>query len=91
MFPFYYDSRYDEEPNYYDTGRTVLEESINVRAEEMLGHRLSGKEMKYVKRQLSGEGYLQRNPGDPDFTDKLSEILRRLTMARKVAAKCLQI
>ena len=91
MFNFYYDPRYDEEPNYFDSGTLILNETINSIAEEMLGHKLSPIQMRYVKRQLGNEGYLIRNPGDTEFRNKLEEILKRLTMARKVAAKCLQI
>jgi hypothetical protein len=89
MFPFYYDPRYDEEPNYFDSGTMILDENINNLAEEMLGHRLNQEQMRYVKRQLGNDGFLVRNPGDPEFTVKTQEILKRLIQARKVAANAL--
>jgi hypothetical protein len=91
MFPFYYDPRYDEEPNQFDTGMETINGIINAKAEEILGHRLTGEQMRYVKRQLGDLDCLQRNPGDPEFTNKLSEILRQLTMARKVAANACRL
>ena len=90
LFDFYYDPRYDEEPNYFDTGRMFLDDVIHSMAEEVLGHGLSPEKMKDVKFMLKNEGCLQMNPGDPEFRERLEEILQRVMLARKVASNALR-
>jgi len=85
MFPFYYDSRYNEAPNQFEPGAGDINKYLQSISEEQTGKKLNPEKLDNLKRILDGKGFFHRNPGEESFRCEVCKQIKRLVMARKVA------
>jgi len=83
-FPFYYDSRYEQEqrsmPEVSDLSRYVQSVCFDI-----LGHKLDEDTFKRLMADLDAKGILHRIMGDPSFREAIADFLNKSVMARKIA------
>lgn len=88
LFPYHYDKRYEHKPRPLELMYPGPDLYIQDIAEEIINRPLSRNEMNRIKEYLDEKGYLYRNWGDQEFRDKITKILNKIKLARKVAEKC---
>jgi len=83
-YPFYYDPKYPRSPDPYHPGVDAVNDVIQGLAEKILGRLLSIKEIIGLKDSIEWTGCLNRNPGDSFFVEKVTDFLKRYSMAKRV-------
>jgi len=87
--PYYYDERFDRSPNPFFPGAPNMDGYLQSIAEEDRGVKLTPKKLDELKEILDSKGFFCRNPGDQSFRSEVSQQVKRLMMARKVAQRWL--
>ena len=87
--PYHYDSRYDTSPNPFEPGAQNMDGYLQSIAEQSKGIKLSPEKLEDLKQILDSKGFFCRNPGDESFRSEVSQQVKRLMMARKVAQRWL--
>jgi hypothetical protein len=78
--PFYYDPRYEEAKNPFESGGPDINSYLQSIAWE-LGTRLNHEKMYSLKNVLEDKGFFHRNMGDESFRNEVKKIIK---MARRV-------
>lgn len=87
--PYHYDNRYEKTLNPFLPGAPDMNGYLQSIALEIMGIKLSPEKLNVLKDELQNKGYFHRNPGDESFRNEVSQQVKRLVMARKVAYRCL--
>ena len=83
-FPTYYDKKYDQAPNQFDSGSPDTRGYIQSIIFENLHRKLDEESLKNVEREAEGKGLFHLNEGDEDFRSGILKIVKNLKMARRV-------
>ena len=87
MLPFHYDPKYEPGSNSFESRVLNIEQILQAAAKSARGCPLSKKEVEKAMEYLDRKNLLQRNPGDQDVQESVTEYMKSLSAARKVASR----
>jgi hypothetical protein len=92
LFPYHYDTRYAPGTNQFEPGSPDFDGYLQSIASPCIGRKLNPEELSALKEYLDSKGFLNRNPGDQAFREKVEcylSKLKKLRASKKVARRWL--
>jgi hypothetical protein len=88
--PYHYDPRYEPGTNTFEARPLSIEQILQAAARSERGCQLSKDELQKAREYLNGKNLMNRNPGDQEVQETVSEFVKnlsaqRLSLARRVA------
>jgi hypothetical protein len=82
--PYHYDPKYEPGSNTFEARPLGIDSIIQSAARSTNGRPLTKEEMAKVKEYLNGKNLLNRNPGDQDVQEVISDYVKSLSAARRI-------